>query len=261
MHGPLETTLKTGTLALLVTLAAAGCGEDKPKAGAAASATATAGAAPTTPAAPPKPKTMPALIVDSLGPYIGQIRVDMKQENAAEKLTAAIKDLPINGEPVTLIAEKKARTPDVAAVVAELGKAGAPKITVKTDGRDDVPKELVVVPPDKVSSPPGCSVSVMVMKDLSTAVWPFKGGLGKRQRKGFAGPDLSNTGDTIKKDLAACESTMAFFSGDDSVSWEMTYNLAGTLKVVDDKSDKKKIDTLVLLAEAPVAGRAITLKK
>jgi hypothetical protein len=97
-----------------------------------------------------------------------------------------------------------------------------------------------------------------VLKDLSTAVWPFKGAVAKRHRKGFAGPDLSNTGDAIKKDLAICESTIAFFSSDDSISWEMAYNLAGTLKTVDEK---KKIDTLVLLAEAPVAGRAVTLKK
>jgi hypothetical protein len=125
-----------------------------------------------------------------------------------------------------------------------------------------VPKELVVVPPDRISSsPPGCSVTVMVLKDLSTAVWPIKGSLAKKHRKGFAGPDLSNTSDSIKKDLAACDSSFAFFSGDDTISWEMTYNLAGTLKVVDEKSDKKKIDTLVLLGEAPVAGRAVTLKK
>jgi hypothetical protein len=37
--------------------------------------------------------------------------------------------------------------------------------------------------------------------------------------------------------------------------------LAGTLRVTDDKSDKKKIETLVLLAESPVAGRAVTLGK
>jgi hypothetical protein len=249
--------------ALLAASTLAACGDDKSKTGAAPGASASAAAAAsTTPAAPPKPKAMPALIVDSLGPYIGQIRVDMKQENWREKLTAAVKDLPIDGKQVTLIAEKKARTPDVAAVVAELGRAGAPTILLKTDGRDDVPKELVVTPPDKVSNPPGCSVSVMVLKDLSTAVWPFKGGLGKKQRKGFAGPDLSNTGDAIKKDLALCESSFAFFSADDAISWEMAYNLAGTLKVVDEKSDKgKKIETLVLLGEAPVAGRAITLKK
>ncbi|MDC0749904.1 biopolymer transporter ExbD [Polyangium mundeleinium] len=248
------------SLVLLVATTLTACGDDKSKTGAAPSATASA-AAPTEPAPPPKPKTMPALIVDSLGPYIGQIRVDMKQEKWPEKLTAAVKDLPINGQQVTVIAEKKARTPDVAAVVAELGRAGAPTILLKTDGRDDVPKELLITPPDKVSNPPGCSVTVMVLKDLSTAVWPFKGGLGKKQRKGFAGPDLSNTGDAIKKDLAICDSSFAFFSADDTVSWEMAYNLAGTLKVVDEKSDKKKIETLVLLGEAPVAGRPVTLKK
>jgi len=259
MHGlPLRASI---ALTFFAGLAAASCGDDKSKGAAATpSATASAEAAPKEPPPPPKPKTMPALIVDSLGPYIGQIRVEMKQENWPEKLAAAIKDLPIEGKPVTLIAEKRARTPDVAAVVAELGRNGAPSVTIKTDGRDDVPKELVVTPPDHVQNPPGCSVTVMVMKDLSTAVWPFKGGLGKRQRKGLAGPDLSNTGDTIKRDLAACDSKMAFFSGDDTLSWEMTYNLAGTLKVVDEK-DKKKIDTLVLTAEAPVAGRPITLKK
>jgi biopolymer transport protein ExbD len=259
MHG--LSSRAHASLALLAALAAASCGDDKSKTGTASSASPTASAAPTQAAPTPKPKTMPALIVDSLGPYIGQVRVDMKQENWPEKLAAAVKELPINGEPVTLIAEKRARTPDVAAVVAELGRAGAPKVTLKTDGRDDVPKELVVTPPDKISTPPGCSVSVMVLKDLSTAVWPFKGGLGKRQRKGFAGPDLSNTSDVIQKDLAACDSTMAFFSADDAISWEMAYNLAGTLKVVDEKSDKKKIDTLVLLGESPVAGRPITLKK
>ncbi|HVK66736.1 MAG TPA: biopolymer transporter ExbD [Polyangium sp.] len=248
------------SLVLLGATTLTACGDDKSKTGAAPSATASA-AAEAVPAPPPKPKAMPALIVDSLGPYIGQIRVDMKQEKWPEKLTAAVKDLPINGQQVTVIAEKKARTPDVAAVVAELGRAGAPTILLKTDGRDDVPKELLITPPDKVSNPPGCSVTVMVLKDLSTAVWPFKGGLGKKQRKGFAGPDLSNTGDAIKKDLAICDSSFAFFSADDTVSWEMAYNLAGTLKVVDEKSDKKKIETLVLLGESPVAGRPVTLKK
>jgi len=259
MHGQLSRTHVFGALALGALFALAGCGDkptDTPKAGASASAKAAA----SEPPPPPKPKTMPALIVDSLGPYIGTVRVDMKNEKWPEKLTEACKDLPFNGEPVTLIAEKKARTPDVAAVVAELGRAGAPKVIIKTDGRDDVPKQLEVTPPDKISSPPGCSVTVMVLKDLSTAVWSVKGALAKRHRKGFAGPDLSHTAEAISKDLAACDSSMAFFSADDTILWEMAYNLAGALKVVDEK-EKKRIDTLVLLAEAPVAGRAVTVKK
>jgi len=250
-------------LVLALATTAIGCDEgkssDKP--------TATASAAPSAaaakePAPPPKPKGVPALIVDSLGPYLGITRIDVKVENWREKMATVIKDFPIKAdEPVTVVAEKRAATPYVAALVDELGKAGATKVLLKTDGRDDVPKELMVVPPSKISAPPGCSVTVSVLKDLSTAVWPFKGGLGKRQRKGLAGPDLSNTADTIKKELAGCESSVAFFSSDDTIGWEMAYNLAGTLKVVDDKSDKKKIDTLVLLAESPVAGRAVVLGK
>jgi biopolymer transport protein ExbD len=249
-----------GVLAL-VTLASLAACDDKSKSGGSGGVASAAPTASTTTAeapAQPKPKTMPSLIVDSLGPYIGIERVDMKNEKWPEKLAALIKDLPINGNPVTLIADKKAKTPDVAAVVAELGRAGAPKVVIKTDGRDDVPKELTVVPPDHVQSPPGCSVVTMVSKDLSTAVWPFKGGLGRKHRKGLAGPDLSNTADSLKKDIATCESTMAFFSADDTVQWEMAYNLAGTLLNADEK---KKVQTLVLLEQSPVGGRAVKLTK
>jgi len=98
----------------------------------------------------------------------------------------------------------------------------------------------------------------MVLKDLSTAVWPFKGGLGKKQRKGFAGPDLSHTGETLSKEITNCNSNVAVFSADDSVLWEHTFNLAGTVLQSDEK---KKLDTLVLPREAPVAGRAVTLGK
>src|SRR5262249_59323061 len=101
-----------------------------------------------------------------------------------------------------------------------------------------------------------CAITTMVLKDLSTAIWSVKGGTAKVQRKGLAGPDLTHTGDELKKDIAACDSTMAFFSGDDAVGWEAAYNLAGTVITHDDQH---KIDTLVLLHEAPVAGRPVTI--
>jgi biopolymer transport protein ExbD len=252
-------TLATPACALLSSTAIllAGCGDPKPS-GTASSAAATTAAAPAEPPTPPKPKTMPHLIVDAMGPYLNGQRVEMTQEGAAAKVAKIVKELPIEGKPVTLIAEKKAKTPHVAIVVSELGLAGAPKVLIKTDGRDDLPKEITVTPDSRVSNPPGCSVSATVMKDLSTAVWPFKGGLGRRHRKGFAGPDLSHTAEQLKKDLAACDSSMAFFSGDDSIGWEMTYNLAGT---VLNSDEKKRIDTLVIPREAPVAGRPLTLGK
>jgi hypothetical protein len=259
MHRP--ATLRPLAIAstfLVLPLALAACDDGPKPLGAAPSATASAAPAATL-AEPPKPKTMPSLTVDSDGPYLGGTRVDLREKTGAEKLAKIVNDLPIDGKPVTLIALKKAKTPDVAAVVAALGDAGAPKVVIKTDGRGDLPKEITVTPPSRVSgSPPGCSVVTMVMKeDLSTAVWPFKGGLGKRQRKGFAGPDLTLTGDVVKKAIATCTSNKAFVSSDDPILWEMTYDLAGTVVVADEK---KKIDTLVLLREAPVAGRPVTMK-
>ena len=253
---------RPAAVALLSCALLCACDDPKPGAGggkAAPSATASAkptAAATATEAA--KPKTMPDLLVDTEGPYLGGKRVDMSSSDAKEKMAAILRDLPINAQPVTLLAEKRAKTRHVGAVVDALGNAGAPKVVLKTDGRNDLPKEIVVVPQSKITAAPGCSVATSVLKDLSTAVWPARGGLGKKQRKGLAGPDLSHTAETFEKDLAACESSTAFFSSDDEVQWEMAFNLAGTLVNADIK---KKIDTLVLLADAPVAGRALPMAK
>ena len=119
---------------------------------------------------------MPELLVDNEGPYLGGTRINLADAQGAEKLAKLVKELPINGAPVTLIVEKKAKTPYVAAVVAALGEAGAPKITIKTDGRDDLPKEITVTPEVRISTLPACTVTTMVLKDLSTAIWPVKGG-------------------------------------------------------------------------------------
>lgn len=238
----------------LVLVTSAGCDDPKKSASALTASATQKAAAPE----PPKPKSMPNLLVDAEGPYLGIERVRMQEPNAAEKLAKLVKALPIEGKPVTLLVEKKAKIPHVAAVVTELGKAGAPKVILKTDGRNDVPKELTIVPEPRVSSPAPCSIATMVLKDLSTAVWPIRGGTARKHSKGMAGPDLSNTGEQLKKDIAACDSTVAFFSSDDSVEWESAFNLAGTLVNSDEK---KKIDTLVLLSEIPVAGRPVTLAK
>jgi biopolymer transport protein ExbD len=243
----------------LATAALTGC-DDPPKPGA-ASATASVSAAPT--AAPtaterPKPTTMPELIVDTDGPYLGGQRVKLGDAEGAEKLTKIVKDLPINGSPVTLQVDKKAKTSHVAAVVAALGEAGAPKVIIKTEGRNDLAKEIAVTPESRVTTAPACSIVVTVLKDFSTAIWPLRGAQAKKQRKGLAGPDFSHTGEALEKDLAACDSPDAFFSGDDGVAWESTFNLAGTVLASDKK---KRIDTVVLLHEEPVAGRAVTLGK
>jgi len=257
-------SLPTLSLLALAALAAAGCDDDPPKAKGGPTASATSSAAPTsaqTIQSASKPKGMPELTVDDDGPYLNGTRINLADPNAngPEKLTKVTKELPIEGNPVTLIVSKKAKVSYVAATVAALGEAGAPKVTIKTDGRDDLPKELTVVPEVKLGNVPPCSIATMILKDLSTAIWTVKGGASaKKQRKGLAGPDLSHTGEQLTKDIAACESTMVFFSGEDAVPWESTFNLAGTVLKSDEK---KKIDTLVLVKETPVAGRTVTLSK
>ena len=238
-----------------------GACDDPPKPGAGVASATAATPAPTPspePAQRTKPTTMPELIVDTDGPYLGGTRVKLGEPGSAEKLAKIVKDLPIDGKPVTLQVDKKAKTSHVAAVVAALGEAGAPKITIKTEGRNDLAKEIAVTPESRITTAPACSIVATVLKDFSTAVWPLKGGTARKQRKGLAGPDFSHTGEQLEKDLAGCDSTDAFFSGDDGVAWESIFNLAGTVLASDKK---KRIDTVVLLSEEPVAGRAVTLGK
>jgi biopolymer transport protein ExbD len=210
------------------------------------------------PTATPKPTSMPSLNVDSDGPFLNGTRINLAEPTGPEKLTKVVKDLPILGKPVTLFVEKKAKTSHVAAVVAALGDAGAPMVTIKTDGRGDLPKEIAVTPDGKGTAPPGCAVVTMVLKELSTAIWAVKGGIGKKQGKGLAGPDLSRAGDQLTKDIAACDAHVAYFSGDDAVPWELVFSLAGTALKADEK---KKLDALVLLRETPVAGHPVTIGK
>ena len=248
-----------GVAALLSAAALVACDEPAKPAGASSQPSASASAAPApTVADAPKPKKMPDLLVGVEGAFLGGTRLDLGAQSGREKLAAVVKALPIDGKPVTLTVEKKAKTSHVAAVVTELGNAGAPKVTIKTDGRDDLPKEVAVTPESRVASPPACSIVATVRKELSTAVWPVKGGTAKNQRKGFAGPDLTLTGEVIGKELERCDSTMAFFSGDDAVPWETAFNIAGSIVRADAK---KRIDTLVLLRDEPVAGRPVSVGK
>ena len=78
---------------------------------------------------------------------------------------------------------------------------------------------IAFTPLAKVKDAPACSIATMILKDLSTAVWPIKGGTGKRNRKGLAGPDLSLTAEALTKDLEKCDSKVAFVSSDDNIPW------------------------------------------
>jgi len=213
------------------------------------------------PTARPAPSwaKMPDMVVDDLGAYIGGRRAsDLGKTKGKQALTEIVKALPIKGQRVTLRVVKKAKMVDVAEVVWALGEQGAPEVLVKTDARDDLVKELVLVPENRLSDVKPCSVTAMVTDKADTGVWNFGSKGGTRHRKGFAGPDLTNTEKTMTRKLANCESDTAFFSAAYNMPWEHAYSM-GALMLKSD--EQKKIERLVLLAEEPVAGRPVKLRK
>lgn len=210
------------------------------------------------PKAPAEPR-MPILIVDAQGPMLGGERVDVSKLDWSEKIYAAVAKLPVNGKPVTVAADRQAKTQHVAALVGALGAAGAPEVTVKTQTRDGKEGELLLTPERLVKQTPDCAAVGMVRKDGSTAVWQLKGGTARKFSRGFAGPDLSMTFDEgLSKRIASCAATSWFFSAEDDVVWGLSFDLAEKVTKADPPT---KVTTTVLLAEAPVAGRKVTLKE
>jgi biopolymer transport protein ExbD len=207
----------------------------------------------------PNFKEMPSITIDNLGAYIGGHRAsELGTPAGRKKLREIVAALPIKGEKVTITAIKKASVQDVFETTWELGKAGAPKVIIKTEARNDLPKELEVTPQSKITEADACSIVATVTKVADTGVWAFKGGIGRRHRKGFAGPDLSNTGETIEKDLKRCKSDTAFFSAAYNMPWEHAFAMGGLIKKGDEDG---KIAKLVLLGDEPVAGRKVELRK
>lgn len=214
-------------------------------------------------APPPAPtatafKTMPELTIDELGAYFGGRRADkLTKKEGQKKLDEIIKDLPVENNPVTINVAKKAKIQDVGIVVEAFGRAGAPQVIVKTEGRADLPKELTLTPLVHVKQPPECSVIASINEDLIIAVWTLKGGGGGKFRKGWAGPDLTHAQEGIEKRLERCESETAFFSTHSSHPWQMCFNMGGTLVKADAD---ERIKQLVLLGEEPVGGRRVELE-
>src|SRR5512144_1499634 len=78
----------------LLLVALPSCGDDNPNGSGSGSSRASATQAVTAAPEPVKAKSMPPLLVDAEGPYIGVERVKMTEPNAAEKLAKLCKDLP-----------------------------------------------------------------------------------------------------------------------------------------------------------------------
>ncbi|RYE81933.1 MAG: hypothetical protein EOO75_21445 [Myxococcales bacterium] len=212
----------------------------------------------TEPPPPPAPRLdrVPDITVDSDGLYMGGERASLAQRDGAQKLEAIVARYQLTGKTVVVTALRNARTPHVAAVVTALTDHGAAEILVRTQDRDRKETTLKLTPDRKLGAVPPCSVVTLMLKERQTVSWPQRGGLATKYPRGMAGPDMSQTLDGITKQLKACPSAALLFSGDDSVEWGLTFDLA---KLVATAQPPLTVDRYALLREVPTVGRPARL--
>jgi len=206
----------------------------------------------------PKPTTQPHLTIDTIGAKIGFARVVFGKPETKSQLAqeiAAIKEF-VDGKQATLAVDRKAKLDWVMLMFEELEKASATSINVKTETRKEYPPELVFTPQGKVSAPAPCSVVAMVMDDYATAVWKLQGGTAGKRSKGFAGPDLTMTLDTIQRQAKACSSSSTVFvSAGEAIEWGLAYDLAASTRTMSGS----RFETIVLLRQRPTPGQKVDL--
>jgi biopolymer transport protein ExbD len=208
----------------------------------------------------PKPQGPPAISIDNMGPKIGFTQLILQRPSDYEKLQKEIETLRehYQGKDVHVSASRDTNTQWIAAVLGGLEDIGASPLFVRTPTRAEFSGELQWATPRKFANAPSCSVVAMVRADRGTAVWRLSGGTAGKRSKGFAGPDLSMTGDTLERYYKGCkQSDILFISGAEGIEWGLVYDLAASAK----KLEKANFQRLSLLFEPPTAGRPIRLIK
>lgn len=206
----------------------------------------------------PKPQGPPELSVDSIGPKVGFTQIVIQKSEDFEKLHKEIESVrdQFSGKDVHVKASRDTKIEWVVAMLKELDQIGAAALYVSTDTRKEFSSELAFLLPAKASNAPSCSVVTTVLEDRGTAVWRLSGGTASKRSKGFAGPDLSMTGDTLERYYKGCkQSDTLFVSGAEGIQWGLVYDLAASAK----KLEKASFGRLALLSEPPTAGRPVRL--
>jgi hypothetical protein len=206
---------------------------------------------------PPKPTGPPHLTIDTLGPKIGFNRALLDKPEGRAQLAqevAAVRQ-HFEGKEAPVIVDRKAHIAWVVALIQELEKIGVSAVKLKTETRKEYPAEIRFLPPGKASSQP-CSLVAMVLEDRGTAVWKISGGAAMKRARGFAGPDLSMTQDTLERLGKACSSSSVLFvSGAEAIEWGLVYDLAAAAKTMT----APRFEDVVLLPETPVPSHKVNV--
>jgi hypothetical protein len=188
---------------------------------------------------PPKIQGAPDLVVDNEGPKVGFARVLIERRDGRERLAAAIAEHKqhFQDKTATLRVDRRAKPDWVSAMIEELGAAGANHVLVKSESRK-VSARLTFTPQSKLGKLVPCTVVTMILADRGTATWKITGGTAGKRTKGFAGPDLTTTSETLERYAKACkDSKLLLVSGAEGVEWGLIYDLAASSSVEDVSFD------------------------
>jgi hypothetical protein len=208
----------------------------------------------------PKSSGVPQLAIDDLGPKVGFTRVLLERPEGKDKLAEELEAVKTHFQdkdaPVVVV--RMAKMTWVVTMIDALSKIGAKRVVIKTETRKEFPTELAFTPQDKAPAAEPCSLAGMILEDRATAIWKVSGGTASKRAKGFAGPDLSTTAETIERYAKACKNSSLFFvSAAPPIEWGLAYDLAASAK----KIEGIQLDTPVVLRETPTAGRKVDLGK
>jgi hypothetical protein len=239
-------------LCLLVTL---GC-DDPPKAK--ATAAPAASAAPAAAAKPPEAPRPVDLAIDAVGVKVGYARVVLDKPESAQRLAqelATVKSQLARGT-APIRVERAARVSWVSQLLGALAAQDVGEATIQTSTRKEYASELHFIPVSKAKDAPTCSVVAMVLEDRATAVWKLNGGVAIKRARGFGGPDLTMTGETLERFGKACkDSTLLFVSAAPGVDWGQLFDLAASARALPTV----RFERFVVLQESPTPGHKVAL--
>jgi len=209
--------------------------------------------------APPTLKGPPPIRVDETGPKIGWDTVLIEKKDGAERLAKAVSEVKddYEGKPVEVVADRKAKSVWVAAVINQLAEIDVGKITVITETtRPGFAEKFEFTPQSRAGDAPPCALVMMIIENHTPAIWSLAGDKASGAGRGLAGPDLARASDIVERRFKKCSKTSTFFvSSAPEIEWGLTYDLA----VNATKAKDVKLDKAVILKEIPTAGRPVEL--
>ena len=203
-------------------------------------------------ASAPPPASPPVVTLDDTSFVVTGDRVDLTVADAKGRIVAMLANKPmVTGQTLEVDALRDTTMPRFTTAIEALRDAKAKALTVKTAQRDRTMGSLAVAL--EHGPVPPCAAVGAITKDNAINIWNYGGGApAQRFSHGFAGPDITLGSAAFAKAAGACEATVAFVSGDETIKWGVVFDLALT---ASQTPGYKPTSTIVVKTAVP--GRKV----